>query len=139
MNPATVLCRSPALTVRARAGKQGPRKATRKIARFALTSKEPSGSDASPAAEGSKSQLNDPLSAMMNFISDVNPLASVFKSPDGSSRERRDESGARGSHITAQDLTTTRPSHLPQTSSTSTSAPGSSAWDSCFPLWSVAE
>jgi hypothetical protein len=24
--------------------------------------------------------MSDPLSAMMNFISDVNPLASVFKS-----------------------------------------------------------
>ena len=29
--------------------------------------------------------MSDPLSAMMNFISDVNPLASVFKSPDGAS------------------------------------------------------
>ena len=29
--------------------------------------------------------MGDPLSAMMNFISDVNPLASVFKSPDGAS------------------------------------------------------
>jgi hypothetical protein len=26
---------------------------------------------------------------MMNFISDVNPLASVFKSPDGASRAPR--------------------------------------------------
>jgi hypothetical protein len=29
---------------------------------------------------------SDPFSSMMNFISDVNPLASVFKSPDGASR-----------------------------------------------------
>ena len=30
--------------------------------------------------------MSNPLSAMMSFISDVNPLASVFKSPDGAYR-----------------------------------------------------
>lgn len=80
MNVSSALARQAVVPVRCRAGKGTPGRA-RKTLRRALTSKEPSGSDA--AEEGGRVPLNDPLSAMMNFISDVNPLASVFKSPDG--------------------------------------------------------
>ena len=48
----------------------------------ALSSKQPTEEGA-----GSPNASSDPLSSMMNFISDVNPLASVFKSPDGASRD----------------------------------------------------
>ena len=54
------------------------------LVRSALSSKQPTEEGA-----GSPNASSDPLSSMMNFISDVNPLASVFKSPDGASRAPR--------------------------------------------------
>ena len=51
------------------------------VVRSALSSKQPTEEGA-----GAPGVSSDPFSSMMNFISDVNPLASVFKSPDGASR-----------------------------------------------------
>ena len=51
------------------------------VVRSALSTKQPTEEGA-----GAPGVSSDPFSSMMNFISDVNPLASVFKSPDGASR-----------------------------------------------------
>ena len=85
MSLSTALCPSvsPALAARCAAGGGRPKTRALNLVRRALTSKEPS--ETSPKQEKEKSSMSDPLSAMMNFISDVNPLASVFKSPDGAS------------------------------------------------------
>ncbi|EEH54256.1 uncharacterized protein MICPUCDRAFT_48208 [Micromonas pusilla CCMP1545] len=63
-------------SARARVARGSARKALR-VRAFALTSKKPSKS----VDEDGRSLMSDPLSAMMNFISEMNPLASVFKSP----------------------------------------------------------
>ena len=74
---------SPAVAARCAAGGGRPRTRAFNLVRRALTSKEPSEDTAKQ--EGGQ-EMSDPLSAMMSFISDVNPLASVFKSPDGAYR-----------------------------------------------------
>lgn len=74
---------SPALAARCAAGGGRPKTRALNLVRRALTSKEPSETPSKPDKE--RTSMSDPLSAMMNFISDVNPLASVFKSPDGAS------------------------------------------------------
>ena len=54
------------------------RNGTRTTTRAAMSPDAPAGED------GERSKLpSDPFSAMMNFISGFNPLASVFSSPTG--------------------------------------------------------
>lgn len=85
MNATTTLSAPAALVrgrvpLRARKAKGTAKKATR-IVRSALISSEPA--EAPGDGELGRSTMKDPLSAMMNFISELNPLASVFSSPSG--------------------------------------------------------
>lgn len=89
MNTSTALSASAALVrahpaPRAAGRGKGAKKPVRRLVvrNFALTSNEPA------KARDDKSTRSDPLSAMMNFISDINPLASVFSSPSGKASPR---------------------------------------------------
>ena len=73
LNPC--LARAPARALARGRQRRLQKKST--LVRSALSSKQPTEEGA--AGVGAS---GDPFSSMMNFISDVNPLASVFKSPD---------------------------------------------------------
>lgn len=93
MNATTTLSTPAALArwgnpLRAKSGKRSNNKSSmprRCIVRSALTPKVPSEQAEAQAGDvrSVPGRSRDPLSAMMNFISDINPLASVFSSPSG--------------------------------------------------------